>query len=188
MRDPSRQIRDWAEHPCPHCGAVLIRGMPEDFCCKPFEARIAATLPREIPTDILDSKKCKYEPSSVSKNVTTDVMTPVRTNWLRCVSTIRDHKHTHSLPRNPHCSAAFPVHCYQSSTDTGCGSSSCPTACPWHPDAFCPGVQLEQQREAQHAFDRLRNSEPTGVVPEPFSVPKQLHRVATQGRRFHILH
>jgi hypothetical protein len=35
--DVAERIREWGE--CPpytHCGAILLRGMPYAFCCKPF--------------------------------------------------------------------------------------------------------------------------------------------------------
>jgi hypothetical protein len=39
--DIADKIRQWVEiPPCSHCGAVLLRGMSHEFCCKPFAGRI----------------------------------------------------------------------------------------------------------------------------------------------------
>jgi hypothetical protein len=44
--DIADKIRQWAEiPPCPHCGAVLLRGISHEFCCKPSVGRIRNHLP-----------------------------------------------------------------------------------------------------------------------------------------------
>jgi hypothetical protein len=49
-----RYVREWAEvEPCEHCGAVLVRGMPTGFCCRPFEDSIRDHLPHELDAEIL---------------------------------------------------------------------------------------------------------------------------------------
>jgi hypothetical protein len=49
------KIHQWAETPpCPHCGAVMPRGMPHEFCCKPFTDRIKNHLPPPMGRELLD--------------------------------------------------------------------------------------------------------------------------------------
>jgi hypothetical protein len=53
--DIAHKICQWAEiPPCPHCGAVLLRGMPHEFCCKPFAGRIRNHLPPPMGRELLD--------------------------------------------------------------------------------------------------------------------------------------
>jgi hypothetical protein len=59
MRDFSEdiadKIRQWAEiPPCLHCGAVLLRGMSHESCCKPFAGRIRNRLPPPMGRELLD--------------------------------------------------------------------------------------------------------------------------------------
>jgi hypothetical protein len=63
MRDFNEDIADkicqWAEiPPCPHCGAVLLRGMSHEFCCKHFAGRIrnhlAPPMSRELLVHIVE--------------------------------------------------------------------------------------------------------------------------------------
>jgi hypothetical protein len=52
--DIADKIRQWAEiPPCPHCGAVLLRGVPHEFCCKPFAGRIRNHLPPPMGRELL---------------------------------------------------------------------------------------------------------------------------------------
>jgi hypothetical protein len=39
--------------PCAHCGAVIPRGMPVGFCCRPFDAVMREHLPHAMDPDIL---------------------------------------------------------------------------------------------------------------------------------------
>jgi transposase len=49
------KIRQWAEiSPCPHCGAVLLRGMSHELCCKPFAGRIKNHLPPPMGRELFD--------------------------------------------------------------------------------------------------------------------------------------
>jgi hypothetical protein len=49
------KIRQWAEiPPCPPCGAVLLRGMSHESCCKPFAGRIRNYLPSPMGRELLD--------------------------------------------------------------------------------------------------------------------------------------
>jgi hypothetical protein len=53
--DAILRIRDELELPeCQYCGAVLIRGMPEGFCCKPFHDMIKPHLPTQMDPELLD--------------------------------------------------------------------------------------------------------------------------------------
>jgi hypothetical protein len=53
--DIADKIRQWAEiPPCPHCGAILLRGMSHEFDCKPFAGRITNHLPPAMGRELLD--------------------------------------------------------------------------------------------------------------------------------------
>jgi hypothetical protein len=53
--DIADKIRQWAEiPPCPHCGAVLLRGMSHEFCCKPSAGRNINHLPPPMGRELLD--------------------------------------------------------------------------------------------------------------------------------------
>jgi hypothetical protein len=53
--DIADKIRQWAEiPPCSDCGAVLLRGMSHEFCCKPFASRIRNHLPPLMGRELLD--------------------------------------------------------------------------------------------------------------------------------------
>jgi hypothetical protein len=53
--DIANKILQWAEiSPCPHCGAVLLRGMFYEFCCKPFAGRIRNHLPPPMDRELFD--------------------------------------------------------------------------------------------------------------------------------------
>jgi hypothetical protein len=53
--DIADKIRQWAEiPPYPHCGAVLLRGMSYEFCCKPFAGRIRNHLAPPMGRESLD--------------------------------------------------------------------------------------------------------------------------------------
>jgi hypothetical protein len=59
VRDFNEQITDkicqWGEiPPCPHCGAVLLRGMSHEFCYKPFAGRIRNYLPPPMGRELFD--------------------------------------------------------------------------------------------------------------------------------------
>jgi hypothetical protein len=54
MRDFNEDIRQWGEIPlCPHCSAVLLRGMSHEFCCKPFAGRVRNHLPPPLGRELL---------------------------------------------------------------------------------------------------------------------------------------
>jgi hypothetical protein len=49
------KIRQWAEiSPCPHYGAVLLRGISHEFCCKLFAGTIRNHLPPPMGRELLD--------------------------------------------------------------------------------------------------------------------------------------
>jgi hypothetical protein len=53
--DIADKIRQWLEiPPCPHCGAVLLRGMSHEFCCLPFAGRIRNHLSPPMGRELLD--------------------------------------------------------------------------------------------------------------------------------------
>jgi hypothetical protein len=53
--DIADKIRQWTEiPPYPHCGAVWLRGMFHEFCCKPFAGRIRNHLPPPMGRKLLD--------------------------------------------------------------------------------------------------------------------------------------
>jgi hypothetical protein len=53
--DIADKIRQWGEiPPCHHCGAVLLRGMPHELCCKPFAGRIRNHLPPPMGRELLN--------------------------------------------------------------------------------------------------------------------------------------
>jgi hypothetical protein len=48
------QFRQGCESPpCPHCGAVLLRGMPLGFCCRGFQRSILNHLPPPMPMGLV---------------------------------------------------------------------------------------------------------------------------------------
>jgi hypothetical protein len=54
--DIGDKIRQWAEiPPCPHFGAVLLRGMSHEFYCKPFAGRIRNNLPPPTGRELTQS-------------------------------------------------------------------------------------------------------------------------------------
>jgi hypothetical protein len=53
--DIADKIRQWAEiPPCPHWGAVFLRGMSHECCCKRFAGRTKNHLPSPMGRELLD--------------------------------------------------------------------------------------------------------------------------------------
>jgi hypothetical protein len=49
----AERIRRWAElPPCKDCGAILRRGLPVGFCCKPFGKKIISNLPPPMEEEL----------------------------------------------------------------------------------------------------------------------------------------
>jgi hypothetical protein len=59
-QDVVQGLREFAEMPaCEHCGAVLVRGMPAGFCCRPIDGSMVEHLPHPMPESILNKIKVR---------------------------------------------------------------------------------------------------------------------------------